>query len=208
MAEKLYLVEHDAALPERIKGLIFDCDGTLVDTMPVHFIAWTAALEKHGLELDEKRFYEFAGMPTQKIIEILSAEQGIEVSAEEIAHEKEQMYLEAIPGVKRIGKVVDIAEREKGRRKLAVASGGWKRVVLHSLRSAKLDGLFPVIVGADDVVHGKPAPDVFLEAARRMGLRPEECMVYEDGELGFEAAKAAGMECVDVRPWYGAGGSP
>ena len=202
MTEKLYLTQHDAPLPECIEGLIFDCDGTLVDTMPVHFVAWTAALEKHGLELNEKRFYEFAGMPTQKIIEILSEEQGVEVSAAEIAHEKEQMYLEAIPNVARIHRVVDIAEREQGRRKLAVASGGWKRVVRHSLKAVQLEGLFPIIVGADDVTHGKPAPDVFLEAARQMGLKAEECIVYEDGELGFQAAKAAGMECVDVRGWY------
>ena len=202
MSDKAYLTNHDAPLPERIRGLIFDCDGTLVDTMPVHFLAWTKVLEGRGLELSEKRFYEFAGMPTQKIVEILSHEQGIKVSAEDIAHEKEQMYIASIPGVQRISRVVDIAQRESGKRKLAVASGGWKNVVRQALKAAKLEGLFPVIVGADDVTHGKPAPDVFLKAAEQMGLRPDECLVYEDGELGFQAATAAGMQFVDVRPWY------
>lgn len=202
MSDKAYLTDHDAALPDEIAGLIFDCDGTLVDTMPAHFMAWTTVLERHGLKLTEQRFYDFAGMPTKKIIEILSEEKGMVVSAEQIAQEKEQMYMDFIPRISKIRRVVDIAERERGRRKLAVASGGWVRVVRHSLRAVQLEQLFAVIVGADDVKLGKPSPDVFLEAAKRMGLAPTQCIVYEDGELGFQAAKAAGMECVDVRPWY------
>jgi len=194
--------DHDAAIPARIRGLIFDCDGTLVDTMPLHFLAWTSALERHGLKLSEKRFYEFAGMPTAKIVEVLSVEQGILASAEQIAHEKEQIYVASIPGVQRIHQVVDIAQREKGLRKLAVASGGWKLVVRQSLRAIAIEDLFEVIVGADDVEHGKPAPDMFLKAAEMMGLKPQECVVYEDGDLGIEAARRAGMEWVDVRPWY------
>lgn len=202
MSDDAFLTRHDAPIPARIKGLIFDCDGTLVDTMPLHFLAWERTLEKHGLKLSEKRFYQFSGMPTQRIVEILSKEQGIQVSAEQIAHEKEQVYVASIPGVQRIKQVVDIALREKGRRKLAVASGGWKSVVRQSLQAIQMDQLFDAIVGADDVIHGKPAPDMFLKAAEMMGVKPEECVVYEDGELGIEGAKAAGMAWVDVRPWY------
>ena len=98
--------------------------------------------------------------------------------------------------------VIAIARREKGRRKLAVASGGWKRVVMQSLEAIHCADLFEIVVGADDVARGKPNPDIFLEAARRMGLTPGECLVFEDAELGFQAAKAAGMALVDVRPWY------
>jgi HAD superfamily hydrolase (TIGR01509 family) len=101
-----------------------------------------------------------------------------------------------------IHSVVEIARRERGRRKLAVASGGWKRVVKESLTVIGVEEWFDAIVGGDDVQHGKPAPDVFLLAAQRIGLRPDECVVYEDGELGFVAAKAAGMAVIDVRPWY------
>src|SRR6185369_3095521 len=114
---------------------------------------------------------EVAGRPTQKSVESVSKEQGITVSAEQIAHEKEQMYVASIPGVQRIKQVVDIALREKGTRKLAVASGGWKSVVRQSLRAIQMEQLFEVIVGADDVVHGKPAPDMFLKAAELMGVR-------------------------------------
>lgn len=202
MDTRTYLTNPADPLPAHIRGLIFDCDGTLVDTMPVHFMAWSRVCDKHGIAFTEQRFYEFAGMPTQKIVEVLCAEQGLNVSPEEVAHEKEQMYVALIPGVKKIRPVVDIARRERGHRRLAVASGGWKRVVRQALQAAGLENLFDVIVGADDIQHGKPAPDVFLEAARQMGLRPEECLVYEDGDLGFQAAAAAGMEYIDVRPWY------
>ena len=202
MSDMDFLTVHDAPIPARIKGLIFDCDGTLVDTMPLHFRAWMQTLERHGLKMSEQRFYEFAGMPTARIVEILSKEQGMKVSAEEIAHEKEMVYVASIPGAQRIRQVVDIALREKGKRKLGVASGGWQRVVRESLRVIQLEELFDAIVGADDVVHGKPAPDMFLKAAELMGVKPQECVVYEDGELGMQAAKAAGMLWVDVRPWY------
>ena len=98
--------------------------------------------------------------------------------------------------------MVAIARREKGKRKLAVASGGWKRVVKESLTLVGVEDLFDAIVGADDVEKGKPEPDVFLKAAEKIGVLPGNCLVYEDGDLGIEAAKRAGMEVIDVRPWY------
>lgn len=192
----------EAEIPGRFKGLIFDCDGTVVDTMPVHFVAWCKALEGVKLHLPEERFYAFAGMPTATIIALLAKEQGVECDAEAVAREKERIYIASLESLEPIHSVVAIARREKGRRKLAVASGGWKRVVKQSLTVVGVEDLFEAIVGADDVVHGKPAPDVFLLAAERLGVKPEECLVYEDGELGIEAAKRAGMEVIDVRPWY------
>jgi len=192
----------EAAIPDHVQALIFDCDGTLVDTMPIHFAAWTKALEPYGITMGEKRFYQYAGMPTAKIIEILSREQGIAVSPERVAEEKENLYLEFLHRAAPIDDVIAIARREQGHRKLAVASGGWRRIVEAALNVVGVLDLFPVIVGADDVEHGKPHPDVFLEAARRLGVAPEHCLVYEDGELGFEAARRAGMQVIDVRPWY------
>jgi beta-phosphoglucomutase family hydrolase len=192
----------DAEIPERIRGLIFDCDGTVVDTMPVHFLAWNKALEAVKIHLPEERFYAFAGMPTVTIIQLLAKEQGIACDPEAVAREKERIYVESLETLEPIHSVVAIARREKGKRKLAVASGGWKRVVKQSLTVVGVEDLFDAIVGADDVVHGKPAPDVFLKAAEMIGVNPEACVVYEDGELGIEAARRAGMEVIDVRPWY------
>jgi beta-phosphoglucomutase family hydrolase len=191
-----------APIPAKYKGLIFDCDGTIVDTMPVHYVAWCKALAGVNIHFPEDRFYSFAGAPTVTIIQTLAKEQGVACDPEAVAHEKERIYVESLESLEPIHSVVEIARREKGKRKLAVASGGWKRVVKQSLTVIGVEDLFEAIVGADDVAHGKPAPDVFLKAAEQIGVRPEECLVYEDGDLGIEAAKRAGMAWIDVRPWY------
>ncbi|MGC8624862.1 MAG: HAD family hydrolase [Phycisphaerae bacterium] len=190
-----------APLPGRIRGLIFDCDGTLVDTMPVHYYAWQMALREAGIPLAEEEFYRLAGMPTLKIAQALARHHKSTMTGEEIAHRKEEAYIQKIPEIKLIEPVVDIARRESGRRGLVVASGGLHRIVDLQLQVAGLAELFPIVICADDVEHGKPAPDSFLLAARRMGVKSDQCVVYEDGELGFQAAAAAGMICIDVRPW-------
>ncbi len=199
---KLWPRDWEAEIPGRVRGLIFDCDGTVVDTMPVHYAAWCRALDEVGLQFPEDRFYSFAGAPTVTIIQALSREQGVKCDAEAVAHNKERIYVSSMGELEPIHSVVGIARREKGRRKMAIASGGWKRVVKESLAVIGVEDWFDAIVGADDVEHGKPAPDVFLRAAELIGVEPAACVVYEDGELGFEAAKRAGMEVIDVRPWY------
>ncbi len=196
-------IDPQAELPGHIRGLIFDCDGTLVDTMPMHYRAWQTALSEAGIPLAEDEFYRLAGMPTLQIAQALASEHNSPVSGEHITHRKEEAYIESIPEIALIPAVVGIARRENGRRRLSVASGGIHRIVDQQLQAAGLMELFPIVICADDVKYGKPAPDSFVAAALRMGLTPEECIVYEDGELGFQAAAAAGMSCVDVRPWYG-----
>jgi len=202
MTSGKWMTDPNAPLPDDVQALIFDCDGTLVDTMPIHYIAWCAMLKDYGLVMDEDRFYSYAGWPTIKMIEALAKEQGVKCNPEELAHRKEQLYIERMAEAEPIHSVIAIAQREKGKRKLAVASGGWQKLVRRSLFLVHIENLFETVVGADDVEHGKPAPDVFLKAAAILGVKPENCVVYEDGEPGFLAAKAAGMRLVDVRPWY------
>lgn len=202
MSSEKWLTDPTALIPDDVQGLIFDCDGTLIDTMPIHYIAWCAMLKEYGMVMDEKRFYSYAGWPTVKMIEALAKDQGVKCNPEELAHRKEQLYIERMAEAEPIQSVVAIARREHGRRKLAVASGGWQKLVRQSLKLAGIEELFDAVVGADDIVHGKPAPDVFLKAAQLIGVSPEKCIVYEDGEPGFVAARAAGMRLVDVRPWY------
>jgi HAD superfamily hydrolase (TIGR01509 family) len=194
-----------AEIPERFRGLIFDCDGTLVDSMPLHHLAWKKAMSALGIQVTDEQLYAFAGMPTVAIIKRLAGDQNVVCDVDATAIEKERLFLELIGRLEPIHSVIEIVRREKGRRKMAVASGGWQSIIRDSLKAVGLTGMFDAIVGADDVVHGKPAPDVFLMAAELLGLRPSECLVYEDGNPGIQAATAAGMQVIDVRPWYSAG---
>ena len=188
--------------PPGIAGLIFDCDGTLADTMPVHFRAWTAMLEPHGIAFPEPRFYAMGGMPTAQIIRALAADAGVEVAnVESMVHEKERLFLLSLAEVAPIVPVVAIAAAYRNRLPMAVASGGYRDVVGLTLDRLQLRDWFDAMVTAEDTVRHKPEPDVFLEAARRLGVAAEACAVFEDTDLGLEAARRAGMLAVDVRPW-------
>jgi HAD superfamily hydrolase (TIGR01509 family) len=192
----------EAPIPDRYQGLIFDCDGTLIDTMPVHYKAWCKALALHNLTFSEERFYALAGATSRAIVALLAKEQGVKCDPMAVSHEKEEMYEASLQDLEPIHSVVAIARREKGRRKMAVASGGRTQAVRTSLRISGLANLFQVVMGMDDVIHGKPDPELFLKAAAMLKVPAEKCLVYEDGELGIQAAQRAGMGCIDVRPWY------
>ncbi len=187
------------APPAPYGALIFDCDGTLADTMPTHFLAWRAALQGFGADISESQFYALGGMPSADIIRLLNHENGYTLDVDETHTDKERRYVEMLAAVREIAAVADIARAHFGETPMAVASGGIRRVVEKTLTATGLRPLFEVIVTADDVSRGKPAPDIFLLAAERLGVAPAECIVYEDGDLGLEAAQRAGMRAVDVR---------
>ena len=182
-----------------IKGIIFDCDGTLADTMPLHWRAWQAIARRHQLEFPEERFYALGGVPTRDILKMLSHEQGVPIDPVSVAHEKEAEYLPLISQVEPVNIVVGVARQHHGRIPLAVASGGTKKIITQVLEHLAIARLFDAIVTSEDVTRQKPAPDIFLEAARRIGVAPEFCRAYEDTDLGLQAIRAAGMEAVDVR---------
>ncbi len=187
------------APPEPYKAIIFDCDGTLADTMPSHAKAWVASCRSFGLDITEEPFIEMGGLPNRAIIEKLNTEFGAELDVAGTQEDKERRYLEMLHTVTEIKAVADIARAHHGKVPIAVASSGMRRVVEQTLTATGLIGLFDVIVTADDVVHGKPAPDLFLLAAERLGVAPADCIVYEDGDPGLEAARRAQMRAVDVR---------
>jgi len=182
-----------------VNALIFDCDGTLADTMPAHYRAWLEILRPYGIAFPEDRFYSMGGMPTGKIVEQLFAEAGKVPDVEALTRQKEDAFVHKIGEVRPIEKVVAVARRWRGERPMAVASGGHRHMVEMTLRHIGVLDWFPVVVAAEDTVRHKPEPDVFLEAARRMGVEPSACTVYEDTDLGIEAARRAGMAWVDVR---------
>ncbi len=186
-------------IPPHIRGLVFDCDGTIADTMPAHYKAWVAALGEHGVEFPEALFYEFGGMPTPKIIEILNDRHGHHMPVEETARKKELLFEQTLHEVLPIEPVVEVIRAYDGRLPMAVATGGYRRIATRTLQLLGLWDKIGALVAAEDVEHGKPAPDVFLEAARRINVDPKLCMAFEDANLGVQSATAAGMLVVDIR---------
>jgi beta-phosphoglucomutase family hydrolase len=182
-----------------IQALIFDCDGTLADSMPLHWRAWQAVTSRHGLTFEEERFYSLGGVPSRDILAMLNREQGLNLDPHALAREKEAEYLPLIAQVEPVNAVVGIAREHHGKLRMAVASGGTKRIILQVLDHLDIRRLFDAVVTSEDVQRQKPAPDIFLEAARQLGVPPKNCRAYEDTDLGMDAIRAAGMEAVDVR---------
>jgi HAD superfamily hydrolase (TIGR01509 family) len=182
-------------------GYIFDCDGTLVDTMPLHYRAWDRAMQRAGLKggLSEDLFYSVGGMPTRKVAQVLAKHHDLTIDVEKVFHQKEELFLEMQAEMKVIEPVVAFARNLHGRAPMSVASGGPRPVVTKTLELMGIDGLFPIVVTPEDVTHGKPSPEMFLLAAKLMGVPPERCLVFEDAAPGFEAATAAGMQHVVVK---------
>lgn len=182
------------------EAVIFDLDGTLVDSMPVHFDAWCDALAKQHPEnvFPEDVFYAMGGRPTKDIVEELNGECGLKLDAEAVAVDKRAAFLENLDQVEEIEEVVAFARSLRGKMPMAIASGGSRLVVEKTLQAAGLSDLFDEVVTANDVKCGKPAPDVFLEAASRLEIAPERCLVLEDAPSGIMAAQSAGMQVVCV----------
>jgi beta-phosphoglucomutase family hydrolase len=187
-------------IPPHVRGLVFDCDGTIADTMPLHYQAWTLALKEHGKDFSEAMFYEMAGIPTRRIFEILNEKHHYNLPIDECTERKEQLFTQLIPQVVAIEPVVELVHQFTGKLPMAVATGGTRSICLKTLQALGIEGLFQALVTADDVVHGKPSPDIFLEAARQLGVLPGLCCAFEDAELGLQAARAAGMLVIDIRP--------
>ena len=181
-------------------GYIFDLDGTLIDTMPLHYRAWDAAMRSAGLQstLDEDLFYSLGGVPTVRVAELIAQHYGMTVDAQRVFHEKESLFLEIQADAKVIQPVAEFARAAAATHPMAIASGGTRDIVNRSLELAGMRSLFRAVVTADDVIHGKPAPDMFLLAARLIGVEPSQCLVFEDAEPGIKAAIAAGMKVVRV----------
>src|SRR5258706_15897518 len=185
-------------IDQNVKGLVFDCDGTIADTMPLHYEAWVEALGEYGVEFAEALFYEMAGIPSRQIVEILNERHGHDLPVQATADHKEDLYVRLIPRVRPIDPVVRLIEQYAGRLPMAVATGGTRAICTKTLTALDLMRYFQHIVTADDVKNGKPAPDIFLEAARRIGVPPTKCAAFEDADLGVPAAPDAGMNVIDV----------
>jgi len=181
-------------------AVIFDLDGTLVDSMPVHFAAWCDALAKQHPDnvFPEDVFYAMGGRPTKDIVNEINGECGLHLDAEAVSVDKREAFLKNLDQVEVIEEVVAFARSLRGKLPMAIASGGSRLVVEKTLKMTGLSDLFDEVVTSSDVPCGKPAPDVFLEAAERLEIAPERCLVLEDGAPGIMAAQSAGMQVVCV----------
>jgi beta-phosphoglucomutase family hydrolase len=186
-------------VPERdFRAYLFDCDGTIVDSMPLHYIAWKKALGEWNCPFEEELFYSWGGRPVREIIAALNEMHGLAMPVDSVAKRKESLYFELEDQLKAIPDVIEHIEAKHGHIPLAVVSGSRRTSVLHSLSALGLVEKFDVLVCAEDYDRGKPAPDCFLKAAERLGVAPADCLVFEDTDMGIEAAKAAGMSWVRV----------
>ncbi|MEQ9822985.1 MAG: beta-phosphoglucomutase family hydrolase [Puniceicoccaceae bacterium] len=185
-------------LEESFDALVFDMDGTLADTMPTHFVAWNQTMNRYGIAFPEDRFYGLGGVPAPVIVNMLAQEQGVSLNADAVAHEKEELFVSLLTQVQPIQPVKTIAEAHRSRLPMAIATGSPRWLASTILSNLGIASWFEAVVTADDITHPKPAPDVFLEAARRLGVAPERCLAFEDTQLGMQSARDAGMQVIDV----------
>jgi beta-phosphoglucomutase-like phosphatase (HAD superfamily) len=184
--------------PGDFRAYLFDCDGTIVDSMPLHYIAWKTALDEWHCPFPEELFYAWGGKPVDEIISTLNSMHGLSMPVEAVGKRKEGFYFDLLPQLQSIPEVVEHIDAQYGHIPFAVVSGGRRNSVVRSLTATHLVDKFATIVGAEDYKNSKPAPDCFLLAAQRLGVEPAACLVFEDTDLGIQAATAAGMASVRV----------
>ena len=184
------------------KAFLFDCDGTIVDSMPLHYVAWNKALSEWSCEFTEDLFYAWGGMPVAEIIATLNERQGLAMPVEEVATRKEQLYFDILPELKAVPEVLEHIHASHGRIPFAVVSGSTRDSVRRSLEILGILDRFETLVCAGDYAKSKPHPEPFLLAAKRLGIAPKDCLVFEDTEMGIQSATAAGMASVKIaQPW-------
>ena len=166
--------------------------------MPLHFHAWTHALGEWSAFFPEDVFYSLGGTKTDRVAEIVRERANADFDVAEVVHKKEAYFLHHLGAGIPIRPVIEVIEQWRGKIPMAVASGGFRRVIEETLRGLQLEDCFGAMVAAEDVVHGKPDPEPFLLAARLLGVDPTKCLVFEDSPTGIAAAKAAGMEWVEI----------
>ena len=189
----------ELALPAgNFRAYLFDMDGTVADSMPVHYVAWTTAITEAGGTFPEDLFWVWGGIPPKRIVAMLNEQFGYTMSPDDVVHRKENLYFTYLPQVQAIPSVLEHIHAQHGKLAFAIVSGSPRESVLKTLDTLGLRDLFPVVVAAEDYTHGKPDPEPFLTAARLLGIAPADCLVFEDAKAGIASAQAAGMAWVRV----------
>jgi len=185
------------------KAYLFDCDGTIADSMPLHFLAWNQALREYGCtSFTEELFYAWGGRPVDAVVKELNHRDGLSIPIAEFAHRKEALYYDLIHQLQPVPEVLEVIHSHHGKLPFAVVSGSTRESVVKSLEALGILNLFDTLVCAGDYTHGKPSPEPFLLAAHRLNVDPARCLVFEDADVGIQSATAAGMASVRIaQPW-------
>jgi len=186
-------------IKEDVKALIFDCDGTLVDSMPLHMSTWKESFKFFNEKFDYSYLYSLKGMREIEIIGLYNKKFRTNINAEEMISKKHDFFLKNINNIKPIEAVVDIAKEYFSKLPLAVVSGSVREIVQKELEVVGILNLFQLILTGSDLFKPKPEPEIFIEAARGLNVLPQQCLVFEDADTGIEAAEKAGMKSIDVR---------
>lgn len=182
------------------KALLFDFDGTVADTMGAHLSAWNKGLSSYNLTLSRDQHLAWAGRPTHQIVGMLNDLHNTKIPVEQFLKDKEVHYLDVLHEIKAIEPVLDFIKFYHKKLPLAIVTGSRRKMINITLEHLQLTEYFDLLVCAEDYKNGKPAPDCFLQAAEKLHLKPEECLVFEDAILGVESALNAGMDCLKITP--------
>ncbi len=183
----------------KAKALIFDVDGTLVNSMPLHYKAWQEVGKKYGFHFPEKLFYELAGVPTPGISKVIVEKLNLPHDIIKLGEEKEETYISMIDEIRPIEEVVEIAKAYYGKLPLAAGTGSPRVNAIKTIQAIDIYDLFEVLITYEDVENPKPAPDTFLKCAEYLHVEPQFCQVFEDGDPGLEAASRAGMIVTNIK---------
>jgi HAD superfamily hydrolase (TIGR01509 family) len=189
--------------PGRARALLFDWDGTLVDSQHANYRAMAEALAPHGMTLRQEWFDARTGLSSADMIRTLAQETGLRSTPPigELVAARDRRFLADAARIRLHPQVAEVVHAYHGALPMAVASGGARQVIEATMRHLSLQDLFTAVVTRDEVERGKPAPDIFLQAAEALSVPPAHCLVYEDSDEGIAAAHAAGMPVIDVRPF-------
>ena len=186
-------------LPEGpFEAFLFDLDGTVADTIPFHYRSWISALREYGCPFPPEMFDAMNGLTFPRTVEVLNEKYGLAMPVDVVVKKKEAFYLELLPGLRAVPDVLDVIEKHRGKFPFAIVSGSPRSGIDATLSLLKLADRFDAIVGQEDYVRGKPDPEPFLAAAKKLGARPEKCLVFEDADAGIESARRAAMAFVRV----------
>ena len=180
------------------KAYLFDCDGTIADSMPLHYLAWHQALGEWNCEFTENLFYAWGGMSVAEIIATLNEQRGLNMPVAIVSKRKEELYFENLSRLRAVPEVLEHIEANQGRIPFAVVSGSTRESVTASLEALKILDRFETLVCAGEYARSKPDPEPFLIAAAKLGVAPQDCLVFEDADMGIQAATAAGMASVRI----------